>query len=72
MPLRYCGGGRLTSNSTPDIDELLVAGRWDEVRAIAPDEFFQLHPKATRKKLFPPKHFPRQKEAFKTFVPSGF
>ena len=41
-----------------DIDELLVAGRWDEVQTLAPDEFFQLHPKATRGKLFSPKHFP--------------
>ncbi len=44
-----------------DIDELLVAGRWDEAQAIPPDEFFQLHPKATRKKLFPPKFFPVRK-----------
>jgi rhodanese-related sulfurtransferase len=34
-----------------DIDELLVAGRWGEVQTITPDEFFQLHPVATREKL---------------------
>ncbi len=34
-----------------DIDELLVAGRWNEVQALAPDEFFQLHPESTRARL---------------------
>ena len=48
-----------------DIDELLVAGRWDEVRAIAPDEFFQLHPVSTR--AVPSKSFPRHNPKSKTF-----
>ncbi len=34
-----------------DIDELLVAGRWNEVQALTPDEFFQLHPESTRARL---------------------
>lgn len=34
-----------------DIDELLIAGRWGEVQTISPDNFFQLHPVATREKL---------------------
>lgn len=38
-------------NQHLDIDELLAAGRWGEVQAISPDEFFHLHPVATREKL---------------------
>ncbi len=43
--------GQADKQQHQDIDELLVAGRWSEVRAIAPDEFFQLHPEATRSRL---------------------
>ncbi len=59
--------GQSDKQQHQDIDELLIAGRWNEVRAIAPDEFFQLHPVSTRAILFPIKPFPRKNADFKTF-----
>jgi len=43
--------GQTDKQQHQDIDEVLVAGRWSEARAIAPDEFFQLHPQSTKEKL---------------------
>ncbi|MBD2100967.1 sigma-70 family RNA polymerase sigma factor [Leptolyngbya sp. FACHB-261] len=36
-----------------DIDELLVAGRGEEIEEISPQAFFELHPLATRQRLEP-------------------
>ena len=57
--------GQADKHKHLDIDEMLVAGRWDEVRALAPVEFFQLHPVSTR--AVPSKSFPRQNPRSKTF-----
>jgi len=43
--------GQSDKQQHQDIDEVLVAGRWNEVKALAPDESLQLHPQSTRGKL---------------------
>lgn len=50
-PVEVLWWGQTHKTKHPDIDELLVAGRWSEVQALAPNEFFYLHPVVTREKL---------------------